>query len=113
MSALPRYTDLSTAERDRLVTEPRSAELLVARGVANVEAVYDHLPHVESRAWMSLPPAPGVLDDATAGAVYALSADDAAGAWQRLIVFVYRRGGDIAYRRHDARDVRVRISYPT
>ncbi len=92
---------MRTPENDRLslIKERIPFSFNVPVSVAGLSETLSQLPEVDSASGMEIPPVPAALENRSAGEIYTRSSEDAAGAWQRLVVFTYRRGGRIHYRK--------------
>jgi hypothetical protein len=113
LNAEARLDFMVLPEQDRLdlVKHKKPVVLTIPTAVAHLGEIESKLPDTGANDGLEIPPMLGALEDASAFQIYGQSSEDAAGAWMRFVVFVYRHGGRIHYRRLNGVTLSATLSF--
>jgi hypothetical protein len=105
MSTIPEFATMTAQERADIVNDRQNMVIRVpksaskAANLANLSRSRLMPTHVE------IPPSPVVLDDRSTAQIFIHSPGGLEGAWQRLFIMTYNKGGRVFYRDLDADNV--------
>lgn len=105
------FEELSSEQRAAIANEYLDSTIILPKHVAKIESLAGFPPAPSMPTHVENPPTYAALTDRGAAQILVGSGSDAAGAWLRLYIMVYRNGGRIFFRELDASDVEAVVRF--
>ena len=90
---------MTKEERESILSNHISTELLVDRSTLNFESIEKDLPSTDVRENFEVPPI--IIDNKHLAQILTFSAPDNKGRWIRTMVRTYLEGGKVSYKQYD------------